>query len=79
MRCLYAEDPFVAGLVMMSNAPAAREEDKAVVLQNSNSRSEVHPVDILRPRAVIKLIHIGILNAHSASTLRYIKSQWVWP
>ncbi|KAJ7216694.1 hypothetical protein C8J57DRAFT_1599963 [Mycena rebaudengoi] len=40
---VYAEDPFVAGLVMMSNAPAAREEDKAVVLQNSNSRSEVHP------------------------------------
>ncbi|KAF7362638.1 hypothetical protein MVEN_00612900 [Mycena venus] len=38
---VYAEDPFVAGLVMMSDAPAAREKDKAVVLQGSNSRTEV--------------------------------------
>jgi hypothetical protein len=38
---VYTEDPFVAGLVMMSDAPAACEEDKTVVLQNSNSRSEV--------------------------------------
>jgi len=38
---VYAEDPLVAGLVMMSDTPAAREEDKAVVLQDSNSKPQV--------------------------------------